>query len=124
MSEMKRLLIQMGQGTDSEGDATAAARAAIENARQGADLRIFETLDLDPGRAELRVGLGLPDPYAANLDALRNMLEAGPWGKVVIRPCVGGLAITDPLGGHEHVTVAAALETFVPDAGGPWRADG
>lgn len=117
----KRVMIQMGHGTDADGDATAAAREAIRNAGQTAVMRMFVSLGLEPARAELRVGLGLPLPEAVDTDALRAELASGPFGSVVITVSQGGLSISDPEGGPDHITAAAALETFVPDAGGDWH---
>lgn len=113
MSE-QRLIIEMGMGNDLHGmDYTKAAKRAIEDAFRHSSLPIFGVLEMPHDAMRVQVTVGVQDPGALDLDALRATL---PRGRAEVTAVVGGLNV--PSGDETIVIAQASVEAFLPKQDG------
>jgi uncharacterized protein (TIGR02058 family) len=106
----QRLIIEMGMGNDLHGmDYTKAAKRAIEDAFRHSSLPIFGVLDLPHDAMRVQVTVGVQDPGALDLDALRTTL---PRGRAEVRAVHGGLNVAS--NGETIVVAQASVEAFLP----------
>lgn len=119
MSE-RRVIIEMGMGNDLHGmDYQNAAARAIEDAIRHSTLPIFESTGLVHDDMRVQVTIGVQTPDRLNIEALAKSL---PRGQATVRAVKGGQDITNPETGETLVIATAAVEAFLPDQTGRWRA--
>ncbi|KAA0912936.1 hypothetical protein FLO80_13990 [Aquicoccus porphyridii] len=116
----RRFIIEMGSGSDLHGqDHGKAALRAVKSALQGASLGV---LGLDPGLRDalhVKVTVGVQNPDAVDRAAIAACL---PVGHVEVIVVTGGLDVTPQPGGEPIVVASAAIEAFLPDNPGGYRA--
>lgn len=116
----RRFIIEMGSGSDLHGqDHGKAALRAVQSALQGASLTL---IGLDPGLRDVlrvKVTLGVQNPDTVDRAAIAACL---PVGQVEIEVVEGGLDVTPQPGGEPIVVASAAIEAFLPDTPGGYRA--
>ena len=113
-----RMIIEMGMGNDLHGmDYTKAARRAIEDAFRHSSLPIFGSLNLSHTAMRVQVTVGVQDPQALDLAALKQTL---PRGDVTVTAVKGGLNVVNPDGGDTIVIASASVEAFLPKQTG-WK---
>ena len=111
MSDM-RFIIEMGMGNDQYGqDMTKAAARAIEDAIRHSSIPMFETMGISHDEMRVQVTVGVPDPEAADTEALAAKL---PRGRASVRAVKGGLSVTNPDTGNVTTIATAAVEAFLP----------
>ncbi|TMM54920.1 Lin0512 family protein [Sulfitobacter sabulilitoris] len=116
----QRVIIEMGMGNDLHGmDYTKAAARAIEDALRHSSLPLFGALELPHDAMRVAVTVGVQDPDALDLEALRAGL---PRGRAQVRGVKGGLNVENP-GGDTIVIAQASVEAFLPPQTG-WRLTG
>ncbi|MFK7838195.1 MAG: Lin0512 family protein [Sulfitobacter sp.] len=116
LSQMHRVIIEMGMGNDLHGmDYTKAAARAIEDAFRHSSLPIFAVTDLTPADMRVQVTVAVQEPYKLDLDVLTAKL---PRGKAHVTASHGGLNV--PSGGETIVIAQASVEAFLPPQTG-WR---
>ncbi|MGJ8595532.1 Lin0512 family protein [Sulfitobacter sp.] len=106
----QRVIIEMGMGNDLHGmDYTKAAKRAIEDAFRHSSLPLFGVLELPHDAMRVQVTVGVQDPDALDLDALRATL---PRGRAEVTAVHGGLNV--PSGDEIIVIAQASVEAFLP----------
>lgn len=106
----QRVIIEMGMGNDLHGmDYTKAAKRAIEDAFRHSSLPLFGVLDLPHGAMRVQVTVGVQDPDAVDIEALRATL---PRGRAEVRAVHGGLNVA--ANGETIVVAQASVEAFLP----------
>ena len=109
---MQRFIIEMGMGNDLHGaDYTKAAKRAIEDAIRHSSIPMLPALGIDHGEMQVQVTVGVNEPGAVDIEALKAGL---PRGTVTVRAVEGGLNITNPDTGEVSVVATAAVEAFLP----------
>lgn len=117
---MERFILEMGQGVSTHSrNATEAACRAVEDAIRHSSLAAIATCGLDAAEMRVRVTVGVPRP--GEVDAAR-VAAVLPRGRAEATAVEGGLEVEDGAGGW-HLIATAAVEVFVPDQAGRWRAD-
>ncbi|MEL7468006.1 MAG: Lin0512 family protein [Pseudomonadota bacterium] len=112
MSEMKRIILEMGTGNDLHGgDYTKAAKRAVQDALHHSSLPMFKSLNLDPNSMEIELRLAAQEPAKIDLDAVAVTL---PYGKVTPVAVKGGLNLPDGDEGAESVIVNAGIIVRLP----------
>ena len=116
----RRFIIEMGMGNDLHGaDYTKAARRAVESALHRSSLLILGLPGLDRSRLRVEVTIGVQEPGKVDCAAIAALL---PVGQVNVTVTHGGLNSTHPETGETIVIAAAAVEAFLPDRPGGYRA--
>ena len=114
MTEMKRIILEMGTGNDLHGqDYTKAAARAIEDAIRHSSIPLFPALGLDHSAMEVHVTVAVQEPDAVDTQALVSNL---PRGRVSVTATHGGLNVTNPDSGDVTVIATAAVEAFLDPA--------
>lgn len=113
---LKRLVLQMGQGTDIRGaDSTKAAERAVRDAIWRNFLRIADALGQPRENMDIEVLIGAPRPETIDKDVVAAVF---PYGKITVHCHEGGLEIANPEGTDTtllaHAAVVVRME--VPDA--------
>ena len=109
---MQRFIIEMGMGNDLHGgDYTKAAARAIEDAIRHSSIPMLPALGIDPAQMQVQVTVGVGDPAAVDVEALKAGL---PRGTVTVKAVEGGLTINNPDTGEISVVATAAVEAFLP----------
>lgn len=109
---MKRIILEMGSGTDLEGtDYTKAACRAVRDAMSHSYLPMFRETGLSPDAMRITVTLAAQQPEAIDRAAVAAEL---PYGEVEVNAVSGGLDIAFPARGDRSVTVNAAIEVRHP----------
>lgn len=109
---MQRFIIEMGMGNDLHGqDNTKAAARAIEDAIRHSSIPMLGALGIDHGGMMVQVTVGVPDPGAVDVEALKAGL---PRGRVTVTATEGGLSVTNPDTGEVSLVATAAVEAFLP----------
>ncbi len=86
-------VFEFGMGVDVHGeDATKAARRAVSDAIRHSSLPLLRELRDRGGEVFVEVTLGVPDPGAIDVEAVKAEL---PHGDVSIRAVTGGLRVPD-----------------------------
>lgn len=112
----QRLIIEMGMGNDLHGqDYTKAALRAIEDAFRHSSLPIFGVTGMRHEEMRVQVTVGVQEPEALDLEALRAKL---PRGRAEVRAVKGGLNVDS--NGEVIVVAQASVEAFLPVHDG-WR---
>ena len=113
--EMKRVILEMGSGTDLHGaDYTKAAQRAVRDALQHASFPLFRSLGIDPNTMEIELTLAARQPDRIDLAAVAALL---PYGNVTPRAVPGGLDVSDPETGDTCVIVNAGILVKLPLGG-------
>jgi uncharacterized protein (TIGR02058 family) len=116
---MKRLILEMGMGNDLYGmDYTKAAKRAVEDAFRHSTLSVFQSLNLDASKMQVRVTVGVADPDQVDCDAVAATL---PRGVATVTAVKGGQNVEDPKNGTHHVIATAAVEALYPIDEMDWK---
>ncbi|MEM9843642.1 MAG: Lin0512 family protein [Pseudomonadota bacterium] len=116
----RRFIIEMGMGNDLHGmDYQKAAGRAIESAMRRSTLPVFETTGLRHEDMTVRVTIGVQSPDRLDTQALAMLL---PRGQASVHAVKGGQNIKNEETGETIVVATAAIEAFLEDQSGRWRA--
>ena len=108
----KRLILEMGSGTDLHGrDYTKAAKRAVQDALQHASFPLFRSMGIDPNTMQIELTLAAQQPDRIDLEAVAALL---PYGQVTARAVPGGLDVDDPDNGDTCVIVNAGVAVWLP----------
>src|SRR6056297_1808216 len=100
----RRAILEMGSGAALHGgDYTKAARRAVEDAIHHSSLTFIQSLGPDSKKMKVAVTIGVQNPDAVDLDAVKSVL---PHGDVTVTVCHGGLNV--PNQEHNDLTVIAS----------------
>jgi uncharacterized protein (TIGR02058 family) len=107
------MLLETGMGVDLHGgDATKAARRAVEDAVRRVSLLFLRTLSRERRvRVTVDVTVGVPNPESVDREAVASVL---PVGKVTVRCERGGLSIQLDDGEEVLMAVAAVVVRIDP----------
>ena len=112
---LKRMVLQMGQGTDIRGaDSTKAAERAVRDALWRNFLRIADVLGQPRENMDIQVLIGAPRPETIDKAAVAAVF---PYGKIEVICHEGGLEIATPEGTDSTLLAHAAVvvRMDVPD---------
>lgn len=116
----RRFILEMGQGVSTHSrNATEAALRAVQDAIRHSSLAVFGTCGLGTEGMRVAVTIGVPRPEEVEAERVAASL---PRGRAEVSVVLGGLEVEDGAGGW-HLIATAAVEAFVPDQAGRWRAD-
>lgn len=108
---MKRLILEMGTGTDLYGgDYTKAACRAVRDAIGHSSLSLFRSCGYNHRDMLVKVTIGVQNPDKVDIDAVAASL---PRGNPQVEVVTGGLNIDDPEQDGPTVIAAAAVEAFL-----------
>jgi len=112
MSNLKRIILEMGTGNDLYGqDYTKAAKRAIQDAIHHSSLTLFKSLDIDPELMQIELNLAAQEPEKINLEEVAKEL---PYGQVTPKGVFGGLNIHDEVTDRISVIVNAGIIVRLP----------
>ncbi len=112
MSELKRIILELGTGNDLYGqDYTKAAKRAVQDAIHHSSLTLFKSLDIDPMQMQIELHLAAQEPEKINLEEVANEL---PYGQVTPKAIFGGLNIHDEVTDRTSVIVNAGIIVRLP----------
>lgn len=112
MTEMKRIILEMGTGNDLHGeDYTKAARRAVQDAMHHSSLGLFATCGIDPATMLIELTVAAQDPEAVDLDAV---VAEMPYGQVTAKAVHGGLNVPDHKGEGQTIIVNAGILVRLP----------
>ena len=105
---LKRMVLQIGMGTDIRGaDSTKAAVRALRDALWHNSLSVADALGLDVDAMAVEVTIGVPRPELVDTAAVLAVL---PHGTGTVRVVAGGLEIPNDAGtGSTLIAHAAAV---------------
>ncbi len=107
----QRIILELGTGNDLYGeDYTKAARRAVHDALHHSSLILFRSLGIDKEGMQIRVTIGVQQPDLIDCDAVASEI---PFGRVDVRPEVGGLNLVDDDNGTTSVIATAAVAVFL-----------
>ena len=107
----KRLLIEMGMGTDLRGqDYTKAAVRALKDALWHNSVSIAPALGYPRESMEVDVEIGVSDPDAVNRQAVADVL---PYGRARVNVVKGGLDIVNRETGNTTVMANAVAVVYL-----------
>ena len=112
---MKRMVLQLGQGTDIHGaDSTKAAERAVRDALWRNFLQIADALGQPRDNMVIEVTIGAPRPETIDKAAVAAVF---PYGQVTVTCEAGGLEIATPDGKDSTLLAHAAVivRMDVPD---------
>ena len=119
---MKRLILEMGTGTDLYGgDYTKAACRAVRDAIGHSSLSLFRSCGYNHRDMVVRVTIGVQDPGAVDTG---KVAEALPRGNPEVSVVRGGLNIEDGSQDTPTVIASAAVEAFLEVDAGGWAISG
>lgn len=106
---LKRMVLEMGQGTDIRGaDSTKAAERAVRDALWRNNLQIADALGQPRESMVIQVLIGAPRPDSIDKDAVAAVF---PYGKIDVQCEEGGLEIATP--GRDDSTLLAHAAVVV-----------
>lgn len=111
----KRLVIEMGMGTDLRGqDYTKAAVRALKDALWHNSLSVAPALGYPPEAMEVDIEVGVAQPGAVDKQAVADVL---PYGQATVSVVEGGLDIVNEETGKITVmaNVAAIVYLTIPE---------
>ena len=112
MSELKRIILELGTGNDLYGqDYTKAAKRAVQDAIHHSSLTLFKSLDIDPMLMQIELNLAAQEPEKINLEEVAKEL---PYGQVTPKAIFGGLNIHDEVTDRTSVIVNAGIIVRLP----------
>lgn len=112
---LKRMVLQMGQGTDIHGaDSTKAAERAVRDALWRNYLLIADALGQPRDNMVIEVTIGAPRPETIDKAAVAAVF---PYGQITVSCQEGGLEIPTPDGDDSTLLAHAAVvvRMNVPD---------
>jgi len=114
---MKRLILEMGTGTDLYGgDYTKAACRAVRDAIGHSSLSLFRSCGYNHRDMVVRVTIGVQNPDAVDIATVADSLPRGNPEVTVVR---GGLDVEDGSQDTPTIIASAAVEAFLDvDAAG------
>ena len=119
---MKRLILEMGTGTDLYGgDYTKAACRAVRDAIGHSSLSLFRSCGYDHGDMVVRVTIGVQQPDAVDAAQVAQTL---PRGNPEVRVVRGGLNIEDHSQDTPTIIASAAVEAFLDVDAEGWTLSG
>jgi uncharacterized protein (TIGR02058 family) len=119
---MKRLILEMGTGTDLYGgDYTKAACRAVRDAIGHSSLSLFRSCGYNHRDMVVRVTIGVQDPDA--VDAVR-VAESLPRGNPQVTVVHGGLNIEGDAQDTPTIIASAAVEAFLEVDAEGWAISG
>ena len=108
---MKRLILEMGTGTDLYGgDYTKAACRAVRDAIGHSSLSLFRSCGYNHRDMVVRVTIGVQDPDAVDTARVAETLPRGNPHVTVVH---GGLNIEDGTQDTPTIIASAAVEAFL-----------
>ena len=108
---MKRIILEMGSGTDLYGeDYTKAACRAVEDAIRHSSLILFRSLGFDHADMQVKVTIGVEQPNKVDTSIVAQKL---PRGKAVVTAVKGGLNVVDAENNTCSVVATAAVEAYL-----------
>ena len=108
---MKRLILEMGTGTDLYGgDYTKAACRAVLDAIGHSSLSLFRSCGYNHRDMVVRVTIGVQDPESVDI---QRVAESLPRGNPEVTVVHGGLNIEDDAQDTPTVIASAAVEAFL-----------
>ncbi len=108
---MKRLILEMGTGTDLYGgDYTKAACRAVRDAIGHSSLSLFRSCGYNHRDMVVKVTIGVQDPGAIDPTKVAEVL---PRGNPEVSVVHGGLNIEDGSQDTPTIIAAAAVEAFL-----------
>src|SRR5438132_229108 len=111
---LKRMVLQLGMGTDIRGaDYTKAAVRALRDALWHNSLSVANALGQPVDAMQVEVTVGVQQPDRVDVAAVKSAL---PHGEVTVKPVKGGLDIPDD-DGRDAAIVATAAVTVRIDLG-------
>ena len=119
---MKRLILEMGTGTDLYGgDYTKAACRAVRDAIGHSSLSLFRSCGYNHHDMLVKVTIGVQNPKQVDVGAVAASL---PRGNPKVEVVKGGLNIEDPEQEGPTVIAAAAVEAFLEIDPDNWQISG
>jgi len=116
---MKRLILEMGTGTDLYGgDYTKAACRAVRDAIGHSSLSLFRSCGYNHRDMVVKVTIGVQNPGEVDVGAVAASL---PRGNPQVEVVKGGLNIEDPEQEGPTVVAAAAGEAFLEVDPDSWQ---
>ena len=110
---MKRLILEMGMGTDLYGeDYTKAACRAVDDAIRHSSLILFRSLGLDHEKMVVNVTVGVQMPEAVDPQIVAAKL---PRGRAVVNVVHGGQNVADTQNNTLSVIASVAIEACYPE---------
>jgi uncharacterized protein (TIGR02058 family) len=107
----KRLLMEMGMGTDLRGqDYTKAAVRALKDALWHNSVSIAPALGYPPESMEVDVEIGVAEPSAVDHQQVAEVL---PYGRARVRVVKGGLDVVNKETGNVTVIANAAAVVYL-----------
>ncbi len=104
---LKRMVLQMGQGTDIHGaDSTKAAERAVRDALWRNFLQIADVLGQPRDNMVIEVTIGAPRPETIDKAAVAAVF---PYGQITVTCKEGGLEIETPDGKDSTLLAHAAV---------------
>jgi len=108
---MKRLILEMGTGTDLYGgDYTKAACRAVRDAIGHSSISLFRSCGYNHRDMVVKVTIAVQQPDAVDTAVVAEQLPRGNPEVIVVH---GGLNIDDPLQETPTVTASVAIEAFL-----------
>ena len=102
-----RVILELGSGNDLHGsDYTKAALRAVQDALHHSSLSFIRSLNIDKGKLEVEVTVGVQQPEQVDLQAVKNSL---PVGSVTVWAVKGGLDVADSENNDTAVIASAAI---------------
>ena len=116
---MKRLILEMGIGTDLYGgDYTKAACRAVRDAIGHSSISLFRSCGMNHRDMLVKVTIGVQDPSQVDADAVVASL---PRGNPQVEVVHGGLNISDPKQDGPTIIASASVEAFLDFEAGDWQ---
>ena len=112
MATLKRIILEMGTGTDLHGqDYTKAAIRAVQDALRHSSLALFGSLNIDPATMQVDLRLAAQEPEKIDLSAVSATFPHGSVTPVAVK---GGLNVPDADGKDAAVIVNAGIIVRIP----------
>ena len=116
---MKRLILEMGIGTDLYGgDYTKAACRAVRDAIGHSSISLFRSCGMNHRDMLVKVTIGVQDPSQVDADTVVASL---PRGNPQVEVVHGGLNIVDPEQDGPTIIASASVEAFLDVEAGDWQ---
>ncbi|MEM7215984.1 MAG: Lin0512 family protein [Pseudomonadota bacterium] len=112
MSDLKRIILEMGTGNDLYGeDYTKAAKRAVQDAIHHSSLTMFKSIDIDPSHMQIELNIAAQEPEKVNLSEVAKEL---PYGQIEAKAVHGGLNVLDENTDRMSVIVNAGIIVRLP----------
>ena len=116
---MKRLILEMGIGTDLYGgDYTKAACRAVRDAIGHSSISLFRSCGFNHRDMLVKVTIGVQEPTQVDVGTVAASL---PRGNPKVEVVLGGLNVSDPEQDGPTVVASASVEAFLDVEAGDWQ---